>query len=188
MTAVTFGNLYHCTVEPGFYYIAPNAKIHPTVRLEPFCVIDEDVEIGANSIVGPYVQMRNGTRIGAGCRIGGHSTFEGLCTVGNDVRMGTHCNVGWGCDIEDLVFIGGHFTGGNDKKMMWKRGEAQIQGYRIERAARIGLHCTIGPGVLIGENALVGMHSVVTRSIPPGEIWYGVPARKHGEIKKEEWL
>ena len=59
---------------------------------------------------------------------------------------------------------------------------------RIKRAARIGVSVTILPGLVIGENALIGAGSVVTHNVPDGEIWFGNPAVKHGNVPREEWM
>jgi len=53
----------------------------------------------------------------------------------------------------------------------------KIKGPLIKKGARIGINCTIMPGVVIGENAIVGAGSVVTRDIPPDSVAYGIPAR-----------
>jgi acetyltransferase-like isoleucine patch superfamily enzyme len=186
MVATRFENIDR--TDNAYSFIDYRAKIHPSARIEPFCVIDDGVEIGENTLIGPFNHIRPGTKIGAGCRIGGHSTFEGNCEIGSRVRMGTHCNVGWGCSIGDDVFIGGNFTGANDKKMMWLRGDFKPTGYTIMHGARLGLSVTLMPGIIIGYDALIGAGSLVTRSVPRREIWYGNPARKRGQVPQDQWL
>jgi galactoside O-acetyltransferase len=58
----------------------------------------------------------------------------------------------------------------------------------IKRGVRIGANVTILGGVEVGENAVIGAGSVVTKDIPPGRIAYGSPARVRGVVAKEEWL
>lgn len=175
--------------DPSYREIDPSAKIADTARIEPFCVIDEHVEIGENTIIGPFNHIRSGTKIGNNCKIGGHGTFEGRCSIGNYVRIGTHCNIGWNCEIDDYVFIGGQFTGGNDKHMLWHRVDIfPIDGYKILRGARIGLGVVLLPGIIIGEEAMIGAGSLVTHSVPSLEIWYGHPAMKRGMVPNSEKL
>lgn len=166
-----------------------NANIDPTVRIEPFCIIEEGVDIGENTLIGAFNHIRKGTKIGKNCKIGGHSTFEGDCSVGDTVRMGTHCNIGWGCHVDDLAFIAGQFTGGNDKRMIWQRAEIfSPEGWRIFRGARIGLGVVLLPGVTIGQEAMIGAGSLVAKSVPAFEMWYGHPAVRRGIVPQAERL
>lgn len=177
--------------EHAFYYVNRGAKIHHTAKLEPFSVIEDDVEIGENTIIGPHCFIRSGSRIGSNCIIGGYTCLEGKgATIGNRVRLGTHCNIGWDCVIEDYAFIGGNFTGANDKKMAWHRPQLKIdiKGYRIKRGARIGLGVVILPGVTIGEEAEVGVGSIVTKDVPDKEVWFGQPAVKRGFVPFTELI
>jgi len=82
--------------------------------------------------------------------------LEGV-RIGNDVEIGSHCAIYTRSTIDN------------------KSGPVQIL-----RGARIGCHTTIMPGVTIGERAVVGAHSFVTRSIPAGAIAWGVPATVQG--------
>src|SRR5215510_91438 len=161
-----------------------NAFIHPS------CVIEDGVEIGANTLIGPFCFIRSDTVIGKNCKIGGLNVFEGTCKIGNNVRFGTHINIGWYTTIEDYVFLAGHSTGANDKKIKYLRQlkESEFRGYTVKKAARIGLGVIFMPGVTVGQEALVGAASLVTRDVKPGEIVYGVPARHKGWVSEEEKL
>ena len=174
--------------DPAYREISPNAEIHKTARIEPFCVIDEDVYIGANTLIGPFNHIRDGTVILENCKIGGHNTFEGRCGIGEFTRMGSHCNIGWECYVGHHVFIGGHFTGANEKNISWQRAQMdqKIEGWRIENGARIGLGVILMPGVIIGEEAVIGAKSLVTKSVPSREIHYGNPASFRGNVPESE--
>jgi len=172
-------------MDAAYSHISYKAKIHPSVRIEPFCVIEDDVEIGADTIIGPFNHIRNGTRIGKNCKIGGHCVFEGRgSTVGDNSRLGTHCNIGFACYVGDNVFIGGNFTGGNDKFMKYPNPKFEPDPYVICDGARIGLSMTIMPRVNVGFHSMVGAGSLVTRNVPNWELWYGSPAKKHGIVPK----
>ena len=161
-----------------------DSNIHPT------CIIEPDVQIGKGCLIGPWNFIRNGTVIGDKCRIGPMNVFEGKLKVGNNVRMGTHINLGWYTTIEDYVFIAGHTTGANDKRIAYCRKlyDNDFKGYTIKRAARIGLGVIFMPGVVVGEEALVGTASLVTKNVKPMEIVYGVPAVHKGWVTSREKL
>lgn len=154
------------------------------------CIIEDDVSIGEDTLIGPFNFIRSGTTIGKNCRIGPMNVFEGKLTVGNNVRMGSHINLGWYTTIEDYVFLAGHSTGANDHRIMYLRKikEAEFKGYTIKKAARIGLGVIFMSGITVGEEALVGAASLVTYDVEPGEIVYGVPAIHKGWVPKEERL
>jgi len=79
--------------------------------------------------------------------------------------------------IEDSVFLAPGVMIGNDK---YPLSGAPLEGPVIRRRARVGLNATILPGVTIGEEALVGAGSVVTRDVPAGAVVQGSPARVVG--------
>jgi len=81
-----------------------------------------------------------------------------------------------GVTIEDDVFIGPNVTFTNDKYPK-SRGDWKLLETRVKRFAAIGAGCTINPGITIGENALIGAGSVVTRDVPDNTVVVGNPAR-----------
>ena len=64
----------------------------------------------------------------------------------------------------------------------------KITGYKIRRAARIGIGVLVLPGIEIGENSMIGVGSVVTKDVPPREVWFGNPAIKQGNVPEDEIL
>lgn len=152
--------------------------IHPNARLEPFVVIEGDVEIGENTIIGPNTFLRRGTKIGRDSTVGPSCVSEGQgVVIGDRVRIGSHCNFGFGTIIEDMVFIGGHLTGANERHMSWQRKQFVAKPYKIEFGSRIGLQCVIGSDIIIGRESVIGMGSVVTHNTTPRSMYYGNPAR-----------
>lgn len=90
-----------------------------------------------------------------------------------DIGAFTYINAKYGVQIEDFVQIGSHCAIYSISTIDDKSGPILLK-----RNARIGTHSTIMPGVTIGENAVVGAYSFVTRDVPDGMVVAGVPARK----------
>lgn len=146
--------------------IAPDVKLGEGVRIFDFVNL-YGCEIGDRSKVGTFVEIQKGSRIGADCKISSH-TF--ICE---------------GVTIEDGVFVGHNVTFINDR---FPRATAQGGGLQTEadwkvvettvrRGASIGSSATILCGVTIGERAIVGAGSVVTKDVPDATIVAGNPAR-----------
>jgi len=162
----------------------PNASISPT------CIIEDGVEVGEDTLIGPFNFIRSHTKIGKHCKIGAMNVFEGSLTVGNNVRMGTHINLGWYTKIEDYCFIAGGSTGANDHFIKYLRPikESEFKGYTIKKGARIGLGVIFLDGITVGQEAFVGAASLVTHDVKDGEIVYGVPATHKGWVPEAEKL
>jgi dTDP-4-amino-4,6-dideoxygalactose transaminase/acetyltransferase-like isoleucine patch superfamily enzyme len=142
-----------------------NVKLGENVRIYDFVNL-YDCEIGDNSKVGTFVEIQNGARIGRNVKISSH-TF--ICE---------------GVTIEDDVFIGHNVSFINDKyPRATLNGHLQTQTdwecvpTLVKRGASIGTSATILCGVTIGEHAIIGAGSVVTKDVPAHAIVAGVPAR-----------
>ena len=154
------------------------------------CVIFPDVKIGTDTRLGNFVFIRANTVIGEHCIIGSYVDIEGDVIIGNYVSLQSSCYMTRGVIIEDEVFCGPRVTTMNDKAMSYRRQNLVFTRWapRILRAARVGGGSTLLPGVTIGENALVGAGSVVTRDVPDRVIVMGNPARIVGTVPEEEIL
>jgi len=132
--------------------------------------------IGDNTTVGTFVEIQKGAVIGKKCKISSHSF---ICE---------------GVTIEDEVFIGHSVTFTNDKVPRATTADGMLQGSQdwqciptlVKRGASIGSGSTILCGTTIGEHALIGAGSVVTRDVPPGCIVAGNPARVIGTVKDRD--
>jgi UDP-2-acetamido-3-amino-2,3-dideoxy-glucuronate N-acetyltransferase len=152
------------------------------------CVIFDDVEIGEGTRIGNFVFVREKTIIGKRCIIGSYVDIEGDVRIGDLVSLQSGCYITRGVIIENEVFCGPRIVTMNDKPMTYRRPSLTFkrQAPRILRAARIGGGSILCPGVTVGENALVGAGSVVTRDVPDRMIVAGNPAVTIGSVPDNE--
>ena len=117
-----------------------------------------------------------------GCTIGKNTKVDAFVYVEEGVTIGDNCKIRpfvfipTGVTIEDHVFIGPSVTFTNDKYPK-AHGEWKLLETRVKSFASIGARSVINPGVTIGEHALVGAGSVVTRDVPDHAVAFGNPAR-----------
>lgn len=127
-------------------------------------------------------------KIGENCNICSH------CLVENDVKIGNNCTIKsgvqlWdGLELEDNVFIGANTTFTNDRYPRSKNKNWRLISTKIRKGASVGAGSVILPGIVIGEHAMIGAGSVVTKNIPPNTIWYGNPAQMKGYITHNDVL
>jgi acetyltransferase-like isoleucine patch superfamily enzyme len=122
---------------------------------------------------GPYINIWGGPVIGENTKIGAYTEIGKGVVVGDNCSIQARCLLYEGLTIEDNVFVGPGVIFLNDVYppsygKHWKKT-------LVKRGAAIGGGAVILPGVVIGENSLVGAGSVVKKDIPAGEIWCGNP-------------
>ena len=152
------------------------------------CLIAADARIGEGTKIGNFVFIRGDTIIGRGCVVGSYLDIEGEVSIGDFVSLQSGCYLTRGVVIEDEVFCGPRIVTLNDKPISYRRSSLAFkrQAPRILRAARIGGGCILCPGVTVGENALVGAGSVVTRDVPDRVIVAGNPAAVIGSVPTDQ--
>jgi acetyltransferase-like isoleucine patch superfamily enzyme len=146
--------------------VAPDVKLGKNVRLSKFINL-YGCEVGDESRIGAFVEIQKNASIGKRCKISSHSF---ICE---------------GVTIEDNVFIGHGVMFINDNYPRATRSDGtpqseadwKVERTLIKRGASIGSGATILPNTTIGENAIVGAGSVVTKDVPPNCIVAGSPAR-----------
>lgn len=137
----------------------------------------KSTHIGKDTNIWQYCVIFPEAKIGDNCNICAHVLIENDVTVGNNVTVKSGVQLWDGVTVEDNVFIGPNVTFTND---LFPRSKVHPKEYLktiIKKGASIGANSTIVCGHTIGENAMIGAGSVVTKDVPTGEVWYGNPAR-----------
>lgn len=138
-------------------------------------------EIGENTTIWQYCVVLAGAKIGYNCNICSHCFIENNVIIGDNVTIKNGVHIFDFTYIQDNVFIGPNVTFTNDSYPVSRRGEKlQTTEYTktiIGRGASIGGGATILPGIKIGEDALIGAGSVVTKDVLAGQVVLGNPAK-----------
>jgi len=160
-----------------------------------FTRIAPDVKLGENVRVYAFVNLY-GCEIGDDCRIGTFVEIQRDVHIGKRVKISSHSFICSGVTVEDNVFIGHGVMFINDKYPRATAGDGAPQTEAdweliptvVKQGASIGSNATILCGVTIGEGAIVGAGSVVTRDVPAWSVVAGVPARYLREVPQTETL
>lgn len=132
--------------------------------------------IGAGTKIWQYVVVLKNAVIGEDCNICSHCLIENDVVIGDRVTIKCGVQIWDGLRIENDVFIGPNATFTNDPYPRSKQEFVLLQTI-IKKGATIGANVTVLPDITIGENAMVGAGSVVTKDVPPNVLVVGNPAR-----------
>jgi len=191
--------------------IYPGVKLGRDCIVEDFVVIgapfrgmkegEEETIIGDGAIIRSHTVIYAGNRIGKGFQTGNKANIREKNVIGDNVSIGTlsviehHVKIGNGvrihsqafipeyCIIEDGSWIGPNVVLTNAKYPRSKNVKESLRGVHIKRNAKIGANATLLPGIIIGENVLVGAGSVVTRDVCKNAVVAGNPAKIIKSIK-----
>lgn len=130
--------------------------------------------IGENTNIWQFCVVLPEAKIGDGCNICSHCFIENKVKIGNNVTIKCGVQIWDGITIESDVFIGPNATFCNDKYPKSKNKDFKLEGIIVKKGASIGANATILPGVIIGENALIGAGSIVTKDVPANQKVIGV--------------
>jgi len=144
--------------------------------------IVETPNIGENSRVWANVHILGGATIGKNANICDQCFIENDVTIGDNVTIKSGVYIWDGISIEDNVMIGPAVAFTNDRYPRSKNKEFISEKTILKKGCSVGANATILMGVVIGEGAMVGAGSVVTKSVPPFSIVYGNPALFKGNI------
>lgn len=157
---------------PSYQRIAPDVKLGNGVKIFAFTNL-YGCEIGDETKIGTFVEIQKKARIGRRCKISSHSF---ICE---------------GVTIEDEVFVGHNVTFINDLFPRATTGSGQLQTEAdwecrptvVKKGASIGSSATLLCGITVGENAIIGAGSVVTKDVPANAVVAGNPARVLRSLK-----
>jgi acetyltransferase-like isoleucine patch superfamily enzyme len=148
--------------------------------------ISKDVKLGKNVQLSKFINLY-GCEIGDNTKIGAFVEVQKKATIGKNCKISSHAFICEGVTIEDNCFIGHGVTFINDNYPKAVNSEGNLESEEdwasrfvktnICKKVSIGSNATILGGVTIGEGSIVGAGSVVTKDIPPNQIWAGNPAR-----------
>lgn len=167
-----------------------NVFVHPTAE------VSESAKIGSGTRIWNQAQIREEVVIGENCVLGKDVYIDKGVKIGNRVKIENGVSIFQGVTIEDNVLIGANAAFTNDKYPRAFKEDWQIVPTIVRHGASIGANATIVCGITIGQYAMVGAGSVVSRDVFDYGLVYGNPARLHGfvcqcghpaeELKKEE--
>jgi UDP-2-acetamido-3-amino-2,3-dideoxy-glucuronate N-acetyltransferase len=153
--------------------------------VHPSAIIDEGAFIGKGTKIWHFCHIMPGARIGTGCILGQNVFVDSGVQIGNGVKIQNNVSVYKGVLIEDDVFLGPSvvFTNVINPRSFIER-KAEFKATLIRKGASIGANATIVCGKSVGEYAMVGAGSVVTREVLSFALVYGNPAKQQGWVSK----
>ncbi|HBV2904090.1 TPA: N-acetyltransferase [Citrobacter freundii] len=146
----------------------------------------QSTNIGEDTRIWQFVVILKNAVIGRNCNICANTMIENDVIIGNNVTVKSGVYIWDGITIEDDVFIGPCVAFTNDKHPRSKMYPAAFLKTIVKKGASIGANATILPGIEIGEKAIVGAGSVVTKNVPPYAVVVGNPAKVVKWINNDE--
>lgn len=164
----------------------------PEVRIHPTAIIEAGVTLGRGTSVWDNVHIRRDAILGEECIVGEKTHIAYEVRIGNRVKINSMVYICYGVQIEDGVMISAGTIFTNDafprattpdlSQLRSSDPDEETRETLVCAGATIGAGCTIGSKLRIGRFAMVGMGSVVTRSVPDFHLVVGNPARSVGAV------
>jgi UDP-2-acetamido-3-amino-2,3-dideoxy-glucuronate N-acetyltransferase len=151
----------------------------------PTAVIDENVKIGDESKIWHFSHIMSNSTIGIGCNIGQNVVVSPYVELGNNVKVQNNVSIYTGVVCEDNVFLGPSmvFTNILNPRSAIVRRDAYVKTL-VKKGASIGANATILCGNSIGEYALIGAGTVVTKPVKPYALIVGNPGKQIGWVSE----
>jgi acetyltransferase-like isoleucine patch superfamily enzyme len=156
----------------NYLSVAPSVKLGRDVKLSKFINL-YGCEIGDETKIGAFVEIQKNATVGKRCKISSHTfVCEGV-TIEDNVFIG-----------HNVAFINDSFPRATAGDQLQTEADWKVERTLVKKGASIGSGCTILANITIGENALVGAGSVVTKDVPRNTIVVGNPARVLRKIEQ----
>lgn len=175
----------HCVLgEPaGDFYAGSTSQAATVIGadavIRSHSILYEGVTAGPGFRTGHRVTIREGSQIGNDVQVGTMSDLQGNLEIGNHTRLHSNVFVAQLSVVEDFVWLFPHVVLTNDPH---PPSDTCTRGPKVRRFAAVGAGATILPGIEIGEHALVGAMSLVTKDVEPETVVVGVPAKVTGSV------
>jgi len=170
-----------------FGYIDPSVQFLGPVTLGFGVIIEENCILKGNNFIGHQAIMRPECVLGECSELRVKAWMAQNCWVGSHSVIYNYANLAMGTKVGNYVYFGVRSTTTNANDIVLHRGRPFVPDpVEILDGARIATHCCISPGLTIGRNSLVGMGSNITKDVPDGEIWFGDPAKKRGNVDTQD--
>jgi len=163
-----------------------------TIRIHPTAIVEQGVCLGKDTSIWDNAHVRHGASLGDECIVGGKSLIAYDVQIGNRVKINSNVYICNGVTIEDGVMVSAGTIFTNDRFPRATTPDLQtLRGSEpdehtletvVHEGATIGAGCLIGCDLTIGRFAMVGMGSVVTRSVPDFHLVVGSPAKSVGVV------
>jgi UDP-2-acetamido-3-amino-2,3-dideoxy-glucuronate N-acetyltransferase len=160
---------------------------NPDFFIHPQALVDSGAQVGHSTRIWAFAHVLKGAVIGEGCNICDYVFVETGAKLGNRVTVKNGVQIYEGVEVEDDCFLGPNCVFTNDmfpRSGIQRPKEAWFQRTLLKRGCTLGANCTIVPGLVIGEYAMIAAGSVVTRDVPPYALVVGSPARFHAWVCK----
>ena len=144
--------------------------------------IEDEVFIGEGSKIWHLVQVRKGAKIGKNCIFGKSVFIDTNVLIGDNVKIQNFVSVYQGVTIENDVFVGPHACFTNDYLPRATAVEWKLIETTVKKGASIGANSTIVCGITIGEYAMIGAGSLVSKNVGNHQLVFGNPARLRGYV------
>lgn len=140
--------------------------------------------VGSGTTIWQFCVVLPNAKIGKNCNICANVLIENNVIIGDNVTIKSGVQIYDGITIEDNVFIGPNVSFTNDLKPRSKKYPREFTKTFLKTGCSIGANATILPGITIGEFAMIGAGSVITKNVPNNQLWYGNPAKFRGYVCK----
>lgn len=173
--------------KPGKEY--PPAEIGDECMLGAQVVVYAGSKISGNVLIADSAAVREDVKIGEFTIIGRCCTVENFTTIGKKCKLETNSYITAYSTIEDYCFIAPGVITTNDNYLgRTEERFKHFKGITVRKGGRIGAGAVILPGLEIGEDAVIAAGAVVTKNIPAGKIFAGMPAKEFKEVPVEQLL